>query len=130
MKRISRKPAYLFAYTAPERQGFWIFAGGSYHRFLQLVSSYAYVRGYPRLPARVEGNCYEVPAEDVEQLKRAAAPLRVQLDFHDRVDACIQAEARKDHPDYIFGLSDPAAWLEPDASLQRDQGEEEEEREL
>lgn len=125
MKLFNQKEAYIFAYLAPERAGFWVFDGRLYHRFLQDGPSYYYVRASANLPGAATGSCYRIPPEEVQCVKRAAGR-HVRLEWHASVDACIQAEIRKSAGQYVFGLCDPAASLELNTFLSNPQTDEEE----
>jgi hypothetical protein len=126
MKIFKQKEAFIFAYLAPERAGFWVFDGAVYHRFLQDGPDYYYVRASANLPAAATGNCYRIPPEEVQRIQRTADSHHIRLVWHTSVDACIQAEMRKSAGQYVFGLCDPAASLELNAPLNSPPKDEEE----
>ncbi|MDM7985996.1 MAG: hypothetical protein QUS13_01530 [Smithella sp.] len=101
----------LYVYYVKGRPGFWVLSGGAYHNFLRLGERFHFVRSVKYLPTGAYGECIDVPPEFAEILGSVAQAAGVRLDWHHNEDDCIRTECEKEHPQYVFGLCQPAGWL-------------------
>ncbi|PKO11729.1 MAG: hypothetical protein CVU39_27765 [Chloroflexi bacterium HGW-Chloroflexi-10] len=106
----------FFAYFVTEKSGFWIFDGKHCHHFLQFNNRFAYVRTSRQLPPGAFGQAIEINTESANTLDHVARKNSIKLTWFRSTRQAEDYEITKTHPQYVFGLSQPAAAFHNDSS--------------
>ncbi len=102
------KTNVLFVYLSHHKPDFWIFDGKVYHQFIRLGQKFRYVRAARGLPGGAYGCAIDLERSACRLLAQTARKHHVQLYWYPDSMEAEQAEMSKNHPTYVFGLTEPA----------------------
>ena len=99
---------YLYVFTCPASEDFWVFAGGQFHRFAYLPGAFRFIRAQAALPAFAQGGCGIFTPAERQMLSAEAARCGLGLRFYDDERTCLEQTLHQRLPQHVYGAQPPA----------------------